>query len=327
MNATIKVLLLALFVIGISQPANSQRLLKKLQEKVQEKVEEKVEDRVDQKIDQSIDKKLDQIEETIEIKDEKSSNPETKQNDRSKQQEQRMQGLLKGLGMSGDPVPIADNYSFNHLIEMYVESYNQKGEKESEGQFLTHLNPNSKSMAYEMISGDISTSGKGVFIIDAENGATIILSEENGEKTGLVYGMGAFFSSIGETYVEPELEETPETFLTSPNVKKTGRTKTIAGYKCEEYTYNDEESESEIWITQDLKMNTQDFFSTLFKTNLYSRGIPWGYMMETTSLDKETGEKSTMKVTRVDEKSNKHFKMADYKITNLGSFQMTPEEK
>jgi hypothetical protein len=182
-------------------------------------------------------------------------------------------------------------------------------------------------MAYQVVSGDIGNPGQGMFIIDAENGATIILSEEKGEKTGIVYGMGAFFSSIGETYEEENLAETPEAYLANPNVKKTGRTKTIAGYKCEEYKFTDEETESEVWITQDLKMNTQDFFSTLFKTNLYARGVPWGYMMEATSLDKESGDKSIMQVTRVDANSNKRFNMADYQITNLGSFTMPSGEE
>jgi hypothetical protein len=170
-----------------------------------------------------------------------------------------------------------------------------------------------------------------MFIIDAENGATIILSEEKGEKTGIVYGMGAFFSSIGETYEEEEeeenLAETPEAYLANPNVKKTGRTKTIAGYKCEEYKFDDEETESEIWITQDLKMNTRDFFSTLFKTSLYAHGVPWGYMMEATTLDKKTGEKTVMQVTRVDSNSNTRFNLADYQITNLGSFTMPSGEE
>jgi hypothetical protein len=198
---------------------------------------------------------------------------------------------------------------------------------ESEGEFITHLNPQTKSMGYQMISGNMGQPGQGMFIIDAENGATIILSEENGEKTGIVYGLGTFFSTLGETYQEEEIPETQENYLLNPNVKKTGRTKNIAGYKCEEYTYNDEESESEIWITTDLKMNTHDFFSTLFKTSMYSQGIPWGYMMEATTRDKVSGEKSIMQVTRVDQNSNTRFVLADYKVSNLGSFQVQAEEE
>jgi len=114
--------------------------------------------------------------------------------------------------------------------------------------------------------------------------------------------------------------------LANPNVKKTGKTKNIAGYKCEEFIYTDEETKSNIWITKNLKMNTQDFFSTLFKTSMYSHGMGWGYMMEANSEDLLTGEKSLMQVSKVETNSNVKFTMSDYEITNLGSIQM-PEEK
>ncbi|WP_372947845.1 DUF4412 domain-containing protein [Mariniphaga sp.] len=327
MKLLINLLLIAFVSAILTQPAHGQKLLRKLQEKVQERTEEKVEERVDKKIDEAIDKQLDKIEESLESdsENEPGSSEDRSQSDRDR--EQRMQNIMKGIGIGGEPVPVADAYAFKQMIEMRVESYNKNGKLESEGDFITHLSPDSKSMAYQVVSGDMGNPGQGMFIIDADNGATIILSEEKGEKTGIVYGMGAFFSSIGETYEEENLAETPEAYLANPNVKKTGRSKTIAGYKCEEYKFNDEETESEVWITQDLKMNTQDFFSTLFKTNLYARGVPWGYMMEATTLDKETGEKSVMQVTRVDANSNKRFNMADYQITNLGSFTMPAEEE
>lgn len=326
MKTLFKFPLLLLFAITIAQPASSQRLLRKLQDKVQQKVEEKVEERAEKKVDQVIDNQLDKIEESLEPAQTEETSGTTSREQADKARQERMQNILKGIGVSGEPVPVADSYSFNYLIEMQVESYNKDGSKESEGQFITHLNPDSKSMAYEIVSGNIGESQQGMFIIDAENGATIILNEENGEKKGIVYGMGAFFSSIGEAYQDETIEETPESYLLNPNVTKTGRTKNIAGYKCEEYRYSDEETESEIWITKDLKMNTTDFFSTLFKTSLYSRGIPWGYMMEVSTIDKQSKEKSIMQVTKVDSNSGIRFSMADYEVTNLGSFQMKTEQ-
>jgi hypothetical protein len=326
MKTLIRITLPVIFSFLIVQPAHSQRLLRKLQDKVQERVEEKVEERAERKVDEAIDNQLDKIEKSLEKDDSNNAESASGRADNDSRRQERMQNIMKGIGISGEPVPVADSYSFNHLIQMHIESFDKRGKKESEGEFITHLNPQSKSMAYQMISGDFGQPGQGMFIIDAENGATIILSEENGEKTGLVYGMSSFFSSIGESYEQEAFEDTPESYLLNPNVTKTGRTKTIAGYKCEEYKYNDETTESEIWITTDLKMNTHDFFSTLFKTSLYSRGIPWGYMMEATTVEKETGEKSFMQVTRVDTNTDTRYSLSDYKLTNLGSFQMPVEE-
>jgi len=322
MKLLFKISLIILISAFFVQPVQGQRLLRKLQEKIEEKVEEKAEE----KIDEAIDKELDKAEESMEKNSENDSGNTKNSSKSDKKTEQRMQNIMKGFNMSGEPVPFEDSYTFQTLVEMQVESYDKKGKIESEGQFITLLNPDSKSMAYQVVSGDMSESGQGMFIIDAENEATIILNEEKGEKTGIVYGMGAFFSSLGKTLDEENLDETPEDYLNNPNVKKTGRTKTIAGYKCEEYVYADDESESEVWITTDMKMNTQDFFSTLFKTNLYSRGIPWGYMMEATTIEK-TGEKSFMQVKRVETNYNKRFDLDEYEVTNLGSFTMPTGEK
>jgi len=50
-------------------------------------------------------------------------------------------------------------------------------------------------------------------------------------------------------------------------------------------------------------------------------------MMEATTIDKESGEKSVMQVTRVDSNSNTRFNLSDYQITNLGSFTMPSGEE
>jgi hypothetical protein len=314
MKTLLKISFLFIISTFLYQPVQGQSILRNITNKAKDKVEQRIEERVERKIDEKIDESLDKVEESLEKDDTSGNQPSDNENsnDRDARTQARMQGLLKGIGMSGTPVPIADSYSFNHKIQMQIESYDKSGKKTSDGEFITHLDPASKSLAYQVVSGDIGEKGQGMFIIDAENGATIILSDEGGKKTGLVYGIGSFMQTLGESYDEEALEDSPELYLANPNVKKTGNTKTISGYKCEEYIYSDEESESEIWITKDLKMNTQDFFSTLFKTSLYSQGIGWGYMMEVTTKDKNTGEKSLMRVTDVDARSNVNFSMKDY---------------
>jgi hypothetical protein len=168
--------------------------------------------------------------------------------------------------------------------------------------------------------------GQGIFIVDAANEAVILLNEQNGEKTGIVYGMKGLFESYDQSNIEEfEVTNTPETYLANPNVSKTGKTKTIAGYKCDEYTYNDEYSEANYWITKNLKMDAGDFMSTLFKTSLASNGMGWGYIMEATSMNKENGEKSIMKVTDVDQHSNVKFSLDEYQISNLGNITVPNE--
>ena len=134
MKTFIQITLFIIFCVCIVQPAHSQRLLRKLQDKVQDKVEEKLEDRAEKKVDKTIDNQLDKLEESLEKNEDGSKDASGESNNDSQRQE-RMQNILKGIGVSGETVPFADNYNFNHLIQMQIESYDKKGKKESEGEF------------------------------------------------------------------------------------------------------------------------------------------------------------------------------------------------
>ena len=309
------------FSVFMVQSASGQKLLRDIKNRAQQKVEDRVEQRANEKVDKEIDKQLDKVEEAIFNDEEKKSENIENKGASNNNSEERLNNMMKRMGVGGEPVPVESAYAFDNLVQMHVESFDEKGKKISDGEFITHLSNDSKSMAYEFISGDMAQPGMGFIIIDAKNNATIILSEENGQKTGLIYGLGSFLQNAGANNVDDiDFSETPETYLANPNVEKTGRSKTIAGLSCEEYKYTDENTVSNVWITKDLKMNTQDFFSTLFKTAVYSHGMGWGYMMEATSVNKENGEKSVMEVTKVDKNSNKKVVMSDYQVTNLGSF-------
>jgi hypothetical protein len=50
----------------------------------------------------------------------------------------------------------------------------------------------------------------------------------------------------------------------------------ILGYRCQEYHYNDESTESKTWITKDLKLNSRGFFDALFNIGATMRGIRIG---------------------------------------------------
>ena len=311
MNRVKNLSLFLIFVLFIIQPAHGQKLLKQIQERAKNKVEQQIEKKAEEQAEKELDKAMQSTNDSL-----------------SKAKEgMEVQNIMKGLGLSGEPVPVADEYHFNHMIQMHFESFDKNGSKKDEGEFITHFSPDSKSMAYEGMSNE--SDEKGLFIIDSENGAIIILNDDGNQKNGIVYGMSGYFASMGESFDEEELDlsETPDTYLANPNVRKTGRTKNIAGYTCEEYVYKDEYTESNIWITKDLKLNTKDFFSTLFKTSVYSHGMGWGYMMEAISVDLESGDKSVLQVTKVDPSSNIIFNLDDYEITNLGSFQPAEEKE
>lgn len=94
---------------------------------------------------------------------------------------------------------------------------------------------------------------------------------------------------------------------TSYKVVKTGRTKTILGYLCEEWlvTNTKNKDKSEVWITSKV---TLDILKTYKMMSSSSRGnsgkkydvenYPKGFMMESTHYS-ENGEKTTWKVVEL----------------------------
>lgn len=291
-------------------------------DRVKQKTKEKMEQRLDEKLDKELDKGLDKIENSIDSMANGNVEDETVQT-RDQIMQNRMDKMMKGLGMSGEPVPVENSYSFNQLIQMQIEMYDNSEKKTSHGEFITHLNPSTANLAYEVVSTDFGDSEQGFFIIDTKNKAIVLLNDKEGKKTGIVYGMGTFMDDM-KNYESEDTEdaEVPDVGLLNPNLSKTGKTKTIAGFKCQQYLYNDDDTESEFWITDELETDTRDFFSTLFKTSVYTNGMGYGYVMESASKDKTTGNRSSMKVTKVDRHSNASFNLSSYEITNLGTFKM-----
>jgi len=296
-----------------AQPAKAQLL-----KKIQDKVNKKIENRIDQEADEQIDKTLDQVFEGD------STSEQTNDDSSDLSDQQRMSNIMKGLGMSGEPVPIADSYHFQSKIQMHIESYDDKGKLESDGEFITWVSPSMKNFAYEFVSGNIARDGKGLIIMDVENNAMIILSEEDSKKTGIVYGFNPdAFSSWSDSLADYDDYE-PANVNLNPYLEKTGQTKTISGYSCDEYHYNnpEEDTEANFWLSKEADFSTKDMISSIFKTASYSNGMPWGFIMESESWNKNTKERNLMKVTEINKNANTRFNLSDYQITNLGSMNI-----
>ena len=316
-----------LVFLSFSMTISAQGFLDRVAKKASEKVEEKAEERAEQKLDEKIDESFDKAEGALEKKDEGQEPPKTSVEERN---QRRLGAMMKKMGVSSEPVPIAERYTFSSRMKMRYQNLDNKGQMQDEGEVVTYISPGEKNFAYEFTSGTPENAdgrpAKGMFIMDYANKATIILSEENGEKTGVIYGLKLFgneeMTTEEDDYVG-EYEEDVEFFR--EDIRKTGRTKRILGYRCEEYEFTSEEDEGNFWVTKDVNWKSEDAFGTIFRSAMYSRGIFNGFLMASESRDKETGEINRMEVTEIDEKNNVTFTPGDYQLTNLGSISFGGE--
>nr|WP_319401132.1 DUF4412 domain-containing protein [uncultured Carboxylicivirga sp.] len=302
------IVVMAAFVV---QNIQAQSFLEKMAKKAAEKVEKKSE----QKTEEQMDKKLDQMFEEAFESEESDSAEEV---DPSATWAEK----LAGMGYAGDPVNIEDTYTFSSSITMHMTSVDENGQSSS-GDVKIYTNTNQQTFAYEFTSDQSQINDDtevGLMIMDAKNKANIILNDD--DKTGIVYGVdGAIDESIlGE---DSDDEDMPENIdYADPRISKTGNTKTICGYKCDEYTYKDEESTGLLYLTKEIDWDSENFMTTIFKSAMYSHGILNGFLMASEDTDLSTGEKSTYEVTQINSNDKSSFSMSDYKITNMGSFSM-----
>ncbi len=123
-------IMILFFLVAVSGTTSAQGFLNKLSKKVQDKIENKVEDKVDQKVDEKVDESLDKVFEG-DAEDDAPRSTSEKQNE-------RLQKMMKGIGMSGEPVPIENDYAFDSKLQMHIESY-KKMEKRTAMESLSPI--------------------------------------------------------------------------------------------------------------------------------------------------------------------------------------------
>lgn len=311
MKKIIYVLITGLF-ISFSINLNAQGLLRRLTDRAMETVIEKTEEEAAEEMEEEIDERMEE---------EENNEPASDESDNS----ESFQNIMNRFGMDTTPVEYEDSYSFSSNVKMELENYKSNGSLDAINHFNTYYDINDQNFAYEILNEDNQQTGEGFFIYDTKNNVSIILSEQDGEKRGIA------------TRMEFSLEEIPEDFdlqeydndlsVLYDNLTKTGRSKNIQGYNCEEYVYEDELIRSQLWITNEKFWQTKKIISAFYNSSQYASGYPAGGIMEMENENLESHEKTIMKVTEINENINKEIDLVAYDIMNMGSFNIDmPQE-
>lgn len=222
--------------------------------------------------------------------------------------------FLKKIGFSNETVPIEEAYTFDMAVHMLTENY-RKGKIESNQSFIYYLDQQGKNVAFEPVENSGKEKMQGRFIIDLKNNAMIMLSEEDGKKLALVFG-----HKLNEP-VDQEDRENTGTF------RKTGRSKTIQGYSCDEYAYEDnkEKAESFFWITPEVDLPAYGLGGNPTKRKAFEKNMPAGFVMAYEWISKQNDDKTVMTVTNIEKNLSKQISMNQYEVQHIGTF-MTPKQ-
>ncbi len=199
-----------------------------LGKKAEKKAEEKADSVAVQKIEQEIDQKA---AESGQNRDQKGFN---------------FGGLLGGKVT----LKYENEYNFHNYLYMLIEIFDENDVVKMD--YYIYFNPDSKSGCVEtrMVAetDDGSAPLNTAFISDDKNKCILMLTDMGSLKMG-------FISEVPE---EEEIQETGTVDQDKIQITRTGNTRVITGYRCDEYIYREEGEKvyGKFWFTRDLKLNT-----------------------------------------------------------------------
>ena len=212
---------------------------------------------------------------------------------------------LDAMGLKGN-VEYESSYDYDAYIQMEVTSI-EDGEKQEDGiAYDSYFNKGSKN--YALVGND--NGDKSIFLFDSDNNSMLILTDADGEKSGFAM------------YVDEETFEDSEGSdeVTNYDQYKTGRTKNILGYTCEEYLMEDEASEVHMWVSEKLGKEVRKEMlmnQRAFGTSFHHASDLDGMVMEYETLDKEDEERVVMQVTEVDMDHSHSISTYGYSVISM----------
>ena len=295
-----RIYVLVIIFASLSFSAEAQ-FIKKIQKAANKGIEKAIQDKVEKEATKMTEKQLEKV--FSDMYGDGSDSSSTGGFDMS-----------KVLGGIGEPVDTEDEYEFFGYLVLEMISTNEKGKTEDPFLLKSYLAKSTDYTGMELIdpkNPKASTS----MVFDVKNQASIVFLDNKGEKSSFAYKLD--MDEVDEMVDEQMESKTDDYDVT---IEKTGNTKDILGYACEEYHVVSEDGEGFYWITDKpiggyasfwgsnspmMTSKAQERYAQHFKN------MPEGNFMELTFTSKDS-EKIEMKVIEIDESSPKSLTMADY---------------
>lgn len=215
--------------------------------------------------------------------------------------------------MSGmfEPTSTEDSYQFSGYITLDIISKDKKGNSELPMQFKYLMGENKRIMG--VIFQDPESKTIMTTIMDLKNQAIIMLMDEEGGKSSMAMKMN--MEKIHGT-AEKEMKQNQEEY----KIVKTGNTKTILGYTCEEYMVTSKDGKGQYWVTEKPIEGMSVFppqsspmggnkvmnpYKTIFAN------APEGTFLEMLFTEND-GSTLEMKVTEIEPNKGSLFQMSEY---------------
>ena len=270
--------------------------------------------KVDEKIDTAVNKK---IEETQQNQDNQKTGTEP----------EGRPGRI-GAGILGGKTDIKHNdvYDFTGRIYMQMETYDKKDVTKSD--YFTYYDANTLNACIEVRIADPENSGAVIptqFLFDNDNRCFMMLVQGTDSKTGII-------SSIpDDSTLTAQTETVKIKDGKKATITKTGNSRMISGYRCDEYKIVDPDLEgySNAWMTKDIKIKAD-------KKNWGKAGMPAYYdyqgfedamMLAMESYDKNNKLEMKMETKEINDNFKHSVSTAGYILIKMNFGQAGAKRK
>jgi hypothetical protein len=254
---------------------------------------------IDRKIEHKVDSAVDKSD-----KDDAKKKQQADQNQTDKTTTTEKKGTKEtGRGLFGGKIDIKyeDEYKFTGRIYMQMENYDKKDVVKSD--YYTYFNSNTLDAGIEMLPLDAKNGDKTyptVFLFDNDNRSFMMIIESKDSKTVIISSMPS--DSAMAAQAKTQKEANPE----KATITKTGNSRVIAGYKCDEYKIVDAEKEgySNVWITKDVKLKAdKKYWGKAGVPTYYNYpGFEGAMMLAMESFDKSNKPTLKMETKEINDK-------------------------
>jgi len=315
----------ALFIMPVNADAQVTNFIRKKTRRAARTATKTVNKEIDKEIDRQVTKGIYNLRDSL-ISN--ATESEAQKQDSSVSTGSQGNSKAAGLGsfsalagLSGD-VPNKGTYSFDRSINIEIEMYDANDKDNIViMEYYTYISEKNADMAIYIKpqSEENDEQGEMTIIYDQDNNAVFMLTDQEGEKMAIATSMDSMSFPDDEEDIDDTAYEDEDQPGSDPVYTKTGKTKTIKGYKCEQYIMNDEDTRIDMWITDDMDFNPD-------KEQMEKAGIPvyydgpleGGTVMEM-ELFEDGIKQMYMYVKDIKKNIKQSFSLDAYTIMNVGA--------
>lgn len=215
-------------------------------------------------------------------------------------------------------IEVDESYDFTGYSILEITGLDEKGKPIDPVNLKSYFSDDSNITGMEFSEKNKKTSDTYVMIFDFNRNISITLFENDGQKMRMAYGYD--YTAMSQA-VDMEGIKTVDEDDINASFKKTGNSKNIMGYECEEYLVETDENTTRYWVTKtpitgqaSFWGQNNPFLTARMKSQNPSlfENLPSGNMMEAYMESKKDKSVVEMKVTDLKENEPKNFLMAEY---------------